>query len=138
MKPCRECKHPISEQAMACPQCGAPLPGRTQWDGWGFEYKSKITLLNQPLLHISFKYTPSRRPIPAKGIIAIGQFACGVFTFSQFGFGLISISQFCIAGFALAQFAFAYSLIAQMGIYLHEGHGQLVRSINELLKLFYK
>ena len=22
MKPCRECQHPISEQAFSCPQCG--------------------------------------------------------------------------------------------------------------------
>jgi hypothetical protein len=34
---------------------------------------------------------------------------------------------------ALAQFAFAYSLIAQIGIYIHEGHGQIVKSLSELL-----
>ena len=28
MKPCRECQHQISEQAFACPNCGAPFPGR--------------------------------------------------------------------------------------------------------------
>lgn len=38
-----------------------------------------------------------------------------------------------IAGCALAQFAFAYSLIAQLGIYLHEGQGQLVIKLSELL-----
>ena len=27
MKPCRECRREISEQAFACPHCGAPLPG---------------------------------------------------------------------------------------------------------------
>ena len=26
MKPCRECQHEVSEQAAACPQCGAPFP----------------------------------------------------------------------------------------------------------------
>jgi hypothetical protein len=41
-----------------------------------------------------------------------------------------------IAGFALAQFAVAYSLVAQMGIYIHEGHGQFVRSIIDLIPLF--
>ncbi len=122
MKPCRECKREISEQAMACPQCGAPFPAKDKWDGWGFEYKSKTTLCGMPLLHISFKYAPTRRPVPAKGIIAIGQFAYGILTLSQFGIGVVSISQFSIAGFALAQFAVAYSLIAQMGIYIHEGH----------------
>lgn len=28
MKPCRECQHQISEQAFACPSCGAPFPCR--------------------------------------------------------------------------------------------------------------
>ena len=135
MKPCRECKHEISEQAQMCPQCGAPYPVKDKWDGWGFEYKSNATLFGLPLLHISFKYKPTKRPIPAKGIIAIGQFACGIFTLSQFGIGVASISQFTIAGFALAQFAVAYSLVAQMGIYIHEGHGQVVRSLEELIKM---
>jgi hypothetical protein len=133
MQPCRECRHEISEQAVTCPHCGAPYPAREKWDGWGFEYKSETTLWGLPLLHISFKYRPNRVPVPAKGIIAIGQFACGVFTVSQFGVGFISVSQFTIAGFALAQFAVAYSLVAQIGIYIHEGHGQLVRSLTDLL-----
>jgi hypothetical protein len=133
MTPCRECQHEVSEQAMACPQCGAPYPAKPKWDGWGFEYKSEATLYGLPLLHISFKYRPNRRPVPAKGIIAIGQFAAGVVTFSQFGFGAVSVSQFTLAGYALAQFALAYSLIAQFGIYVHEGHGQLVKSLAELL-----
>ena len=88
-----------------------------------------------PLLHVSFKYRPNRLPVPAKGVIAIGQFACGIITISQFGVGVVSISQFTIAAYALAQFAFAYSLIAQLGIYIHEGHGQLVRSLGELMGL---
>ena len=142
MKPCRECSHQISEQAMACPNCGAPFPAQEKWDGWGYEYKSPATIMGVPLVHISFKYHNRRQtpfgpglsiPVPAKGIIAIGQFACGIFTISQFGVGLISISQFTIAGFALAQFAIAYSLIAQLGLYINEGHGQIVRSLLDLL-----
>jgi hypothetical protein len=136
MKLCRECKHEVSEQAMACPQCGTPYPAREKWDGWGFEYKSKTTILGLPLLHISFKYRPNRVPVPARGIIAIGQFACGIFTLSQFGIGIVSISQFTIAVYALAQFAIAYSLVAQFGIYLHEGHGQIVKNIMELIARF--
>lgn len=133
MKPCRECQHQVSEQATACPNCGAPYPAREKWDGWGFEYKSAATLFGFPLLHISFKYRPNRVPVPARGIIAIGQFAYGVFTLSQFGVGVVSISQFTIAGYALAQFAFAYALVAQFGIYIHEGRGQVVKSVGELL-----
>ena len=133
MKQCRECSHEVSEQALSCPNCGAPRPAKDQWDGWGFEYKSQTTLMGLPLVHISFKYRPDRRPVPAKGIIAIGQFGMGIVTIAQFGIGLFGICQFAIAGYALAQFAFAWSLIAQIGLYLHKGAGQVVFKLSELL-----
>jgi hypothetical protein len=136
MKPCRECRQQISEQAVACPNCGAPYPARDRWDGYGFEYKSEATLFGLPLLHISFKYRPNRTPVVAKGVIAIGQFACGIFTLSQFGIGVVSVSQFTAAWYALAQFAVGYSIIAQIGLYLGSGRGQIVRSIGELAGLF--
>ncbi len=136
MTPCRECRHVVSEQATACPSCGAPFPAKAKWDGYGFEYKSETTFLGLPLLHISFKYRPNRVPVPARGIIAIGQFAFGFVTISQFGIGLVSISQFTVAFYALAQIALAYSLIAQIGIYIHEGYGQWVRSLGELIGMF--
>jgi hypothetical protein len=132
MKECRECQHLVSEQAFSCPQCGAPCPAKEQWDGWGFEYKSQMTLFGLPLLHISFKYRPNRMPVPAKGIIAIGQFGMGIVTISQFGLGVVSVSQFTIAGFAVAQFALAYSGIAQVGLFLHEGWGQIVLHLSRL------
>jgi RNA polymerase subunit RPABC4/transcription elongation factor Spt4 len=133
MKPCRECRHPISEQAFSCPQCGAPYPARDAWDGWGFEYRSKSTIAGIPLLHISFKYGVNRMPVVARGIIAIGQFACGVVCIAQFGLGIVCISQFAVAVFALAQLGLAYSLIAQFGLYLAEGHGQGVVNLLSLL-----
>jgi hypothetical protein len=136
MKNCRGCRHEVSEQALACPHCGAPYPAQANWDGWGYEYKSQAEIMGLPLVHISFKYRPNRRPVVARGVFAIGQFACGIFTLSQFGIGVVSVSQFTLAGFAVAQFALAYSLIAQMGLYLHEGHGQVVRNLMELLRLF--
>jgi hypothetical protein len=136
MKPCRECQHQISEQAVACPNCGAPSPAKEKWDGWGFEYKSKTTFMGLPLLHISFKYRPNRVPVPAVGVIAIGQFACGLITISQFGIGVVSLSQLTVAVYAVAQIAFAYSLIAQFGIYIHQGHGQLVKCLSELMGMF--
>jgi hypothetical protein len=136
MKPCRECHQTISEQAVTCPHCGAPWPAKDKWNGWGFEYKSDTTLMGLPLLHISFKYKPNRVPVPAKGIIAIGQFACGVFTLSQFGIGVISVSQFTIAVYALAQVAFAYSLVAQCGIFINKGYGQFVKNLGEIIAMF--
>ena len=133
MKQCRDCQHVVSEQALACPHCGAPYPAKEQWDGWGFEYKSQTRLLGLPLVHISFKYQPNRMPVPAKGVIAIGQFGLGIVNVSQFGLSVISISQFTIAVFAVAQFGLAYSLVAQVGLYLNHGYGQLVRNLLELI-----
>ncbi|MGZ6225702.1 MAG: zinc ribbon domain-containing protein [Syntrophales bacterium] len=137
MKPCRECKQEISEQAISCPHCGAPYPAKETWDGWGFEYKSRIVFWGLPLLHISFKYRPNRMPVVAKGIIAIGQFAYGGVTISQFGIGIFSLSQFTVAVYALAQFAAAYSLTAQIGIYVSEGRGQLVKSVAEIIGMLW-
>ena len=137
MKPCRECGREVSEQAFACPGCGAPYPARPQRDGWGFEYRSPASIAGLPLLHVSFKYRANRTPVVARGVIAIGQFAVGVVSISQFGIGLFSISQFTLAGFALAQFAAAYSLIAQFGLYLHQGRGQFVLQLSELLQGWY-
>ena len=87
-----------------------------------------------PLMHVCFKYRPNRLPVPARGIIAIGQFAYGVVTISQFGLGVFSIGQFTIAGLALAQFAIAYSLIAQFGLYIHHGRGLLVIGLADLIR----
>lgn len=129
---CRDCGHEVSEQAPACPHCGAPSPAEATWDGYGFGYRSEFRVMGLPLVHISFKYR-NFRPVPAVGVIAIGQFACGVVTVAQFGVGLISVSQFTVAGFALAQFALGYSVVAQLGLYLHEGHGQLVMGVMKLL-----
>ena len=133
MKACRECSHQISEHAPICPNCGAPSPSNHKWSGYGFEYKSETRLFGLPLLHISFKYSSRFRPVPAKGIIAIGQFGFGVVNISQFGVGVFSLAQFTVAGFAIAQFAIAHSLIAQLGIYIDKGYGQVVVSIAELL-----
>ncbi len=133
MKECRECKHRVSEQAISCPDCGAPFPAKEKWDGYGFEYKSEASFLGWPLVHISFKYRPNRMPVPAKGIIAIGQFAVGVINVSQFGIGVFCLCQFAIGAYALAQFALAYACIAQIALFVHSGTGQFVRKIGELL-----
>lgn len=133
MKPCRECKHNVSEQAPICPHCGAPKPAQQKWDGWGYEYKSETRLLGLPLIHISFKFRPNFMPVPAKGVIAIGQFSTGIINISQFSIGLFSLSQFTISAFAIAQIGIAYSLIAQVGLYIHDGYGQVVKSLTELV-----
>ena len=120
---CRECGHRVSKMAFSCPGCGAPYPANEILDGWGFEYKSKRTVLGLPLINISLKVRPNGVPVPAIGLIAIGQFGIGVINISQFGIGLISISQFTIAVYA----------ITQIGIYINNGFGQIVWKLSHLL-----
>jgi len=103
-------------------------------DGWGFEYKTKASFLGLPLIHLSFLYRPNGMPVPAKGIVSIGQFGIGVINISQFGIGIISVSQFTIAAYALAQFALAYTGIAQIGLFFQEGNGQIVADIIAMLQ----
>ena len=131
---CRECGHRVSKSAVSCPGCGAPYPAKEKWDGWGYEYKSEQTILGLPLIHIAFKYRTNRVPVPAVGIIAIGQFGLGVINISQFGIGIFSAAQFTIAGYALTQIGCAYSLIAQIGIYVDKGYGQLVYQLSQLIQ----
>jgi hypothetical protein len=135
MKPCRECRHQVSEQAFVCPQCGAPYPAREAWDGYGYEYKSKARIAGLPLIHVSFKYRPNRTPVVARGILAIGQFAVGVICIAQFSVGLLCLSQFSLGAIAIAQFAVGYWLIAQFGIFVAEGHGQAVIPLLRLIGL---
>lgn len=123
----------MSPQAQSCPHCGAPDPKQDRWQGWGYAYRSPYTLAGWPLLHISFQYQSDRKPIPACGVIAIGQFACGIVCIGQFTFGLITLSQFTIAGLSIAQFALGYSVLAQYGVYIHEGYGMIMVKLVTLL-----
>ena len=125
----------MSEQAYVCPNCGAPRPAKPKWDGWGIEYKSSTMMLGMPLIHVSFKFRPNFMPVPARGVIAIGQFGAGIVNISQFGIGLFSLGQFCVGGWVLSQFAVGYAIIAQIGLYWEKGYGQIVYSLRELLGL---
>ncbi|MCE5251473.1 zinc ribbon domain-containing protein [bacterium] len=119
MKNCRECGHEVSEQANTCPKCGAPRPAKAVLDGYGFEYKSPVKLLGIPLIHISFKYSPNKIPVVARGIIAIGQFAVGFITIAQIGIGFIGAGQIIAAFYALAQ----------VGLCIFRGYGQVIRTL---------
>ena len=132
--PCRECQKEVSQNAFICPQCGAPKPAKQQYDGWGFEYKSKMNIAGLPLVHIAFKFRPNYMPVVARGFIAIGQFAAGVITIAQFGVGIVSVSQIAVGVWAIGQLALASTLIAQIGVYIQSGRGQLVISLAEIIQ----
>lgn len=126
LTPCRECKNQVSDDAPICPKCGAPKPAKPVFDGFGFEWRTETEILGMPFIHVCFKYGRNRRPKPARGVIAIGQFAFGIVTIAQFGIGLVGIGQCLLAGLAVAQFTVAGSAIAQCGVVLLGGRGQLI------------
>lgn len=98
----------------------------------GWEWKSPLTLFGLPFLHFSVKIR-GNRPVPARGIIAIGQFACGFLAIGQFAVGGIAIGQFTAGVFAAGQFALGYSAFGQLALYLHDGKGLIARSLLHLL-----
>jgi len=122
------------ERQAVCPKCGAALPSPDPWRSrcWAIEWKTEAEVFGWPLIHVAIGARPNRRPVVARGVIAIGQFACGFLTISQFGIGVFSVGQFALGGFVVAQMGIAYGLIAQMGLYIHEGHGHMVRAIGRL------
>jgi hypothetical protein len=103
---CRECGGEVSDQAQACPRCGAPQAAVPSYSGFGFEWQSSRTYGGYPLVHIAFGKDSRGKWRVAKGVIAIGQFALGLITVAQFGVGLLfGFGQFLVGGFVLAQFA---------------------------------
>jgi hypothetical protein len=103
---CRDCGAEVSDQAQACPRCGAPQAAAPAYSRFGFEWKSARTYGGYPLVHIAFGKDSRGKWRVAKGVIAIGQFALGLVTVAQFGVGLLfGFGQFIIGGAVLAQFA---------------------------------
>lgn len=109
---CPECRHEVSDRAAACPGCGHPLqpgglvPAARGYPYWGYEYKSKKTILGLPLVHIAQGLTPEGRFRVAKGFIAIGNAAVGVVAVGGAALGVITfagagIGIVCFAGLAL-------------------------------------
>ncbi|RCS41352.1 zinc ribbon domain-containing protein [Bremerella cremea] len=129
---CRDCGNEVSFSARSCPQCGAPEPAKPNWDGYGYEYKSKTTLFGLPLIHISFKYRRNRTPVVANGVIAIGQFGFGVITIAQFGMGLVTLGQFTFAAATIAQITLAAYAVCQVGA-VYEGIGQKLFFLDKIL-----
>jgi hypothetical protein len=60
------------------------------WYGYGYEYKSSMTIGSWPLIHVCAGMDPvTMGPRIAKGVVAIGGLACGLFTVGGASIGLL-------------------------------------------------
>ena len=107
---CASCEREISVNAGVCPHCGHRRYR-------GYEWKSDIDVFGWPLIHIAAgRDSKTGKLKVAKGIIAIGQFGIGLFTFAQVGIGLF---------FGFGQVMFGLLTIGQVAIGLYFGLGQV-------------
>lgn len=103
---CPECKKQISDAATQCPHCGYPLrtapasiggmPTTIQLRLRGIEYKSKVSLLGLPLIHIATGFDDNGRKRIARGIIALGDVAFGVLAVGGAALGVVTIGGFSL------------------------------------------
>ncbi len=136
MKRCPFCAESIQDDAIKCRYCGEFLDQRAAQRiftagmpvrfGWGYEYKSGITIFGLPLIHIASGVDEATgRPRIARGIFAMGNIAVGVvalggmafggLTFGGLSLGLISIGGLSIGAVALGGMAVG-ALFAAGGI----------------------
>lgn len=79
------------------------LASRRNFQYYGYEYKSSLTLWGWPLVHIAQGANPETgRPRVAKGIIAIGNIAIGVVALGGLAVGVVALG-----GMALGLLSFA-------------------------------
>jgi len=104
------------------------------WRRYGYEngtsfheFKSHATMLGMPLVHYTFGKSPETGGrVCAKGIIAIGRFACGIIAIGHASIGIIAIGQLAIGlVFGLGQLSAGIAAVGQAAIGIAFGLGQL-------------
>jgi len=123
---CHEC---VAQEAprLVCRACAARGSaigsGWYGWYGYGYEYKSSITIGGWPLVHVSSGVDPvTMRLRVAKGVVAIGNvaigglaiggLACGLFTLGGASIGLLAAVGGAALGLGVSVGGFAVGSIA--------------------------
>jgi hypothetical protein len=113
LRSCPTCGHPVDSSGF-CPGCGFTAPSAEATPRSGFEWKTRAAIFGIPLVHIAFGRDCRGRLKVAKGVIAVGHIAFGLFTVAQFGVGiLLGIGQFVCGLIVFGQVALG--IIAGIG-----------------------
>lgn len=128
--PCKECGRSISDRAVSCPQCGAPVAGEAHVVGLrygGYEWRTRTELFGLPLVHVASGWGPNGVRRVARGIIAVGDIAFGVIAVGGAAFGGLAVGGFSFGlaalgglavglGLGLGGFAIGYAALGGLAI----------------------
>ena len=106
---CQNCGHELPPRLAECPQCGARkvVPQ-------GYEWKSRLTWMGAPVVHVAFGCDPAGRAHVARGVIAIGQRATGGVAIGIVATGFVAIGLVAVGAFSLG--VVAIGVVAACGV----------------------
>ena len=89
---------------------------RKRWLFRSYEYRSRATLLGLPLVHVRMECMRAGKTAPARGWIAIGNYAQGVIAVGGGTVGLVSIGGMAVGPIAIGGIGIGGAVVAGMAI----------------------
>ena len=107
LTPCRQCAQPVDAGLAVCPHCQAPQPALPEWHGAGYEWRTQMLWMGEPVVHVAFGNGADGRPRVARGVIAVGPRAVGGVAVGIVATGFVAIGVIGVGVFSLGVVAVA-------------------------------